>query len=366
MTEPTNNNDVSLKKEKSSKKKKEKKLKDKSIQEKKRKRLEDEEDDYDDDNNNVDIADKTNNEKEENPKDKKKISKEERKLKKARKKAEKAELLDKIPKVDEDGIAYTKIQIKRMVKRVKRGLDPVPTEQEERERARQIRLEKQEEENDLAGSDNEQSESDEEGQDEEDNKMPNDSADAKEGVSKDDEDLSESKSQPLKKKKRSKAVPSDYTCMACKNKHAPLHWIYDCPDKVYKPGTNQVKKRKRGIHDPSSQKVFVSGLPFDVNNKDVTAYFEKQMKCGTVVDCKLLLFEDTKRCKGTGFVTFDSDEGAKKAMALNGTVLDFPKKKDEDKKKDKGAGKPQKELTLFVKKVLNRTMTKATGKKIHH
>merc|ERR1719223_857792 len=38
-----------------------------------------------------------------------------------------------------------------MLKRVKRGLDPVPTEKEERERIRQIKLEKKEEEEELAG-----------------------------------------------------------------------------------------------------------------------------------------------------------------------------------------------------------------------
>merc|ERR1719223_1291730 len=38
-----------------------------------------------------------------------------------------------------------------MMKRVKRGLDPVPTEEEERERIKQMRLEKKEEEEELAG-----------------------------------------------------------------------------------------------------------------------------------------------------------------------------------------------------------------------
>merc|ERR1711976_1090786 len=108
---------------------------------------------------------------------------------------------------------------------------------------------------------------------------------------------SNSTEQRPKKKRRTKPVPSDYTCMACNNKHQPLHWIYDCPDKVYKPGANKLKKRLRGIHDPSSRKVFISGLPFDAKSKDVELYFEQEKKCGKLVNCKLLQFEDTGRLR---------------------------------------------------------------------
>lgn len=172
-------------------------------------------------------------------------------------------------------------------------------------------------------------------------------------LSKDEPDTTHTTSQqPNKKKARSKPVPKDYVCFACKNQHLPLHWIYDCPDKVYQPGTNQKKKKLRGMNDPSSRKVFVSGLPFEVKTKEVETYFEQ--KCGAkVVHCKLILFPDTKRCKGNGFVTFDTDEGATKALALHGekfltTTMD-PKKKTTTAKK---------ELTLGVKRVLNRSQTK--------
>lgn len=313
-------------------------------------------------------------------KEKKKIlTKEERKLKKAEIKAEKERLLSKVPKTDEDGISYTKVQIKRMLKRVKRGLDPVPTEEEERERARQIKADKYQEEKELAGIlytketedkrsndgeeeqndvDMEQEENDNNGEDdvEEERKQETEEEDQEEH----NQSYSTDNIQRSKKKARTKVVPSDYVCMACNNKNQPLHWIYDCPDKIHKPGANKLKKSLRGLHDPASRKVFISGLPFDARTKEVEMYFEKEMKCGKVVQCKLLQFEDTKRCRGTGFLTFESDEGAKKALKLNGTVLTLSEQNKKDEKKKKSANnnvKKQKELRLGVKKLMNRAVT---------
>jgi hypothetical protein len=307
----------------------------------------------------------------EDKKSKKKISslsKEERKAKKAKKKAEKEELLAKVPKTDEHGIAYTKIQTKRMVKRAKRGLNPVPTEQEEYERMRMIKKEKAEEEMELAGMLHQREDEDLDGGggDENDGEQSNEDSDVEGGEEEEEEEeneidgdknkLTKNTEERPKKKARSKPVPSDYTCMACKNKHQPLHWIYDCPDKIRKPGTNQLKKKQRGIHDPASRKVFISGLPFEAKAKEVEMYFEKEMKCGKVVYCKLLQFEDTKRCKGTGFLTFETDEGAQNALKLNDTVLTWPESHDI---KDTSKGeKKQKELKLGVKKLMNRTVTK--------
>jgi len=292
-----------------------------------------------------------------------KLSKEERKTLKAQKKAEKEELLASVPKVDEDGLTYTALQTKRMMKRVKRGLAPVPTEAEERDRIRRLRAEDKETQDELSGmifkrkeEKEESADVEEEGDDDDEEEGDDDDDDAIADVEGSDEEESNNKKDesiseiqpPLKKKPRSKPVPDGYKCFACKNAHSPLHWIYDCPDKIRNPGTNKVSKKLRGVHDPSSTKVFLSGLPFEAKSKDVKQYFEKDMKCGKVLDCKLLVFEDTKRCKGTGFLTFESDEAAKKALALNGTP--FNMEMDEDKK-------PKKQLTLNVTKVMNRTKT---------
>jgi len=263
------------------------------------------------------------------------------------------------------GIAYTKIQIKRMVKRVQRGLAAVPTEQEENERKRRLRAENKETQDELAGmifkkdgekeepSDVEKTdEEDVDGDDGDDDDGDDNDAEGSDGeeINDDEQEIISESTPPPKKKPRSKAVPDDYVCFACKNGHSPLHWIYDCPDKLYKPGTNKVSKKLRGVHDPSSRKVFLSGLPFEAKTKDVKKYFEIDMKCGKVVDCKLLVFADTKRCKGNGFLTFDSDEAAKKALKLHGTPFSMDMDIEEDKKS-------KKQLTLGVKKVLNRRQT---------
>jgi RNA recognition motif-containing protein len=249
-----------------------------------------------------------------------------------------------------------------MVKRVKRGLPPVPTEAEERDRIRRLRAEDKETQDELAGmiykrkeekevpadieeeEEEEEADNDDEADDDDDVIVDMEENEKEENLDREQEQISEVKV-PLKKKARSKPVPDGYECYACKNEHSPLHWIYDCPAKIRNPGTNKVSKKLRGVHDPSSRKVFLSGLPFDVKSKDVKQYFEKDMKCGKVLDCKLLVFEDTKRC----FLTFESDEAANKALKLNGTP--FNMEMDEEKK-------PKKQLTLNVKKVLNRTQTK--------
>jgi hypothetical protein len=265
-----------------------------------------------------------------------------------------------------EGIAYTKIQVKRMVKRVKRGLPPVPTEEEERERIRRLKREEKETQDELAGMlhqsevDDMDGNDDDKSQSEDDDEITDGEVKVEDEISKDEDNNGDgvenkavqctkidSKS-PVKKKSRSKPVPADYVCYACKNAHSPLHWIYDCPDKVYKPGTNKVKKSLRGLNDPSASKVFVSGLPFDAKTKEVQSYFENEMKCGKVEQCKLLLFEDSKRCKGNGFLTFETAEGAKNALKLNGTIFSLGDKKD----------KKAKELKLGVTKVRNRKQTK--------
>jgi hypothetical protein len=305
---------------------------------------------------------------EETPTKAKKATKEERKKLKDQKKAEKEALLAKVPKVDKDGIAYTKVQIKRMLKRVKRGLDPVPSEEEMREIIRARKEEERETEmemadmlfrkndmehnddgDDVASDQNDDDNVDEDGRsDQYDNEEEDE--EKENGIEK------ESSSQPpVQKKPRSKTVPDDYICAACQNAHSPAHWIYDCPDKIHQPGTNQKKKSQRGVHESSAKKVFVSGLPFDATTKIVADYFENILNCGKVEQCKLLTFEDTKRCKGQGFITFETEIAAAKALKQNGTVL----KMNTGSEKGKKTKDAKKELKLGVKKVVNRAVMKS-------
>jgi hypothetical protein len=287
--------------------------------------------------------------------------------KRSKKRKEKDALLAQVPETDEHGISYSKLQRRRMMKRVKRGLPPVPTPEEEEERLRQEAQLKREEEEELAGmlynkkteSDDEeedQDEGDDDGPDIEiENAQDEDAEDGGDNVEAQKRNEKSSDSEK-KKRKRAKEVPLDYICQACKNKHQPIHWIYDCPDKVTVRGTNKISKSTKGIHDPDEKKVFVSGLPFEAKKKDVEALFSS---CGKLVQCKLLTFPDTGRCKGQAYLTFDSQESAKKAVALNGTTID--NKADDDKKKKGESGSIRRELKLKVTKMLNRIATKKQG-----
>jgi len=280
---------------------------------------------------------------------------------------ERQALLEKVPKVDADGIAYTKLQLRRMVKRIQKGLCPIPTPQEQHElRLRELELQK-EDEVEMAGMVYNKSEVT--GRKEEaDYPDEEETCDDIEQVEVDDEQdepdpfvPSKTNPQPPSKKtKRSKPVPPDYTCMAC-SIHAD-HWIYDCPNKVTKRGTNLVAKKLRGIHAPDARKVFVSGLPFEMKQRDVESLFAA---CGKIAHCKLVTFADTGRCKGQAFISFDTDEGAKLALKLNGQALaneTAPKKKGKKEAPSTGGTEEhRKELKLKVTKVLNRVQTKGNS-----
>jgi RNA recognition motif. (a.k.a. RRM, RBD, or RNP domain) len=281
-------------------------------------------------------------------------------------------LLEKVPKTDEHGIAYTKQQIRRMRKRVARGLDPLETPAEKHARlVRDAELRK-EEEAELAGlmiqkerpensdndvehvGDHDDSEGDKEEEQEDDKDVYS--------YEKTPKDASETLAEhpPRKKKKRSKPVPTDYVCSACENAVGPPHWIYDCPNKKTVPGTNQVTRKQRGLHNPSDTKLFVSGLPFDATAKDVIAIFQSKGNVA-VSHCKLIKFEDTGRCKGQAFLTFDTVDAAKKALRMSGTLIENPAPPlpDPKKKQDKAEQSKRKEqLKLKVTKVLNRFLTK--------
>jgi hypothetical protein len=287
-----------------------------------------------------------------------------KKRKREMRKESKEELLAGVPKKDKDGIAYTKLQIRRMMKRVKRGLPPVPTAQEEHERRQNEARLRREEEAELAGLIHSKNlnvandESEDDGVDGKQEDSPEEAhlGDTDEFVQVDHSNQDTSQEKPSKKSKRNKPVPHDYVCQACKNSHKPVHWIYDCPNKVTVRGTNQRKKRERGLHDPDSRKLFVSGLPFDVKPKDVCQFFEKG---GTqVVSCKLLTFEDTKRCNGQAYLTFATDQAALDALKISGTIIDGSalSNSSQNEKKTKGAEK-RKDLKLKVSKVLNRRKT---------
>jgi hypothetical protein len=276
---------------------------------------------------------------------------------------ERKELLALVPKVDADGISYTKLQLRRMVKRVKKGLPPIPTAHEEQERLKQERQMQMEDELEFADMLYDKSDvtgrNDEELDEEDDDEEDNDEEETPQEFTAPEEPFVPSKKNPQppsKKTKRSKPVPPDYTCMACNTKSE--HWIYDCPNKITKRGTNLVAKKLRGIHHPDARKVFVSGLPFEMKKQDVEGLFKG---CGSIAQCKLVTFPDTGRCKGQAFISFDTDEGAKQALKLSGQILQNEPAPKPKKGKREVPEPSRKDLKLRVTKVLNRIQTKGSG-----
>ena len=75
------------------------------------------------------------------------------------------------------------------------------------------------------------------------------------------------------------------------------------------------------------------------------------------VNCKLLTFPDTGRCKGQAYLTFETDADAKKAISLSGTTIEN-NIGDDNKKNPKKKEVTRKELKLKVTKMLNRSATK--------
>lgn len=69
-----------------------------------------------------------------------------------------------------------------------------------------------------------------------------------------------------------------------------------------------------------SNKLFVGGLSWDTNDQTLASTFGA---LGTVTEAKVITDRDTGRSRGFGFVTFDSADSARKAIAeLDGTELD--------------------------------------------
>jgi RNA recognition motif-containing protein len=66
-----------------------------------------------------------------------------------------------------------------------------------------------------------------------------------------------------------------------------------------------------------AKKLFVGNLPFAMNDAQLSEIFSAY---GTVVSANIVIDRYAKRSKGFGFVEFETDEDAAKAMeALNGS-----------------------------------------------
>ena len=86
-------------------------------------------------------------------------------------------------------------------------------------------------------------------------------------------------------------------------------------------------------------KLFVAGLPYDLDDQELNDIFSEH---GTVSSAKVIMDRDTGKSRGFGFVEFADSEQAEAAMkALDGAELSGKKmtvKKAEDKRPGGGGG----------------------------
>jgi len=78
--------------------------------------------------------------------------------------------------------------------------------------------------------------------------------------------------------------------------------------------------RAQGDEKSMSKKLFVGSLSWDTNDESLRNAFAVH---GEISEAVVVCDRDTGRSRGFGFVTFEDDEAADKAIAaLNGTELD--------------------------------------------
>lgn len=86
-------------------------------------------------------------------------------------------------------------------------------------------------------------------------------------------------------------------------------------------------------------KLFVGGLPFDMDDQELQAVFADY---GTVSSAKVIMDRDTGKSRGFGFVEFAAEGEAREAMkSLNGAMLEgraITVKPAEDKPRGGGGG----------------------------
>ncbi len=69
-----------------------------------------------------------------------------------------------------------------------------------------------------------------------------------------------------------------------------------------------------------SKKLYVGGIPYSATNEDLQNFFAG---CGNVVSATIIMDKILKRSKGFGFVEFETEEEASKAIeTLHGADMD--------------------------------------------
>ncbi|KAK8176168.1 hypothetical protein IWX90DRAFT_475840 [Phyllosticta citrichinensis] len=78
------------------------------------------------------------------------------------------------------------------------------------------------------------------------------------------------------------------------------------------PGISKTQAMQVGGGKEPSKRIFVGNLTFDVTREDLVQHYSK---CGEVADVFLATFQDSGKCKGYGWVTFETIDAASAAVA---------------------------------------------------
>lgn len=121
----------------------------------------------------------------------------------------------------------------------------------------------------------------------------------------------------------------------------------DPPKEEGKTGSQQGK--------PPNKRVFVGNLTFDTTNEELKEHFAK---CGEVADCFITTFEDSGKCKGYGWVTFEELEGAIKAVRgwVNREEDEDDQDEDNDTEEPEGRKKEKKVRKWWVNRIKGRAL----------
>lgn len=82
-------------------------------------------------------------------------------------------------------------------------------------------------------------------------------------------------------------------------------------NKSYEGRPEKTKEEQRAEGKPPNKRIFVGNLRFDVTEESLMEHFAK---CGAIESVKVATFEDSGKCKGYGWITFESLKSSEYAV----------------------------------------------------
>ncbi|KAF2745270.1 hypothetical protein M011DRAFT_406845 [Sporormia fimetaria CBS 119925] len=121
------------------------------------------------------------------------------------------------------------------------------------------------------------------------------------------------------------------------------------PEKPKSEAVSTEGGKKGATGHPPNKRVFVGNLAFDVTKEDLSEHYGQ---CGEIADLHMATFEDSGKCKGYAWVTFEDVESA--TSAVKGYIFKEPKKSADDSEDDDA--KKSKKIKWFVNRLMGREL----------